>query len=194
MEWRLDFLAPDRFHVRQAAPAKVFGMPEDQPADQEMLFDEWVSIGTDHYQNMGLWVEVEDSDSIQGLCETNESLLATKPLDVLAKNDPLSAAAYSSGENHYLRLEYEPSALIGECNGSLDSQDAFSIWVDLDTDHLVKVEAATSHGRICQVFTGYEQALTVRPPKHLNAVWNADGQLTITDNRVEILPFFPEEY
>ena len=45
--WRLDFAEPDGWHITQQSIA----------VDGPDLWDEWISVRGDNFQNMGLWVQ-----------------------------------------------------------------------------------------------------------------------------------------
>ena len=96
--WQLDFNAPNRYHVTQAI------WEEGRSVD---LWDEWITIGSDHYEKIGFWVKLEDAPR-EGM---NWLLLADKHLRILRGGDAVSARVFRSSDSRYVVLTYQPATL-----------------------------------------------------------------------------------
>lgn len=197
IQWRVDFVQPARYHVTQSAWDDELGE----------LFDEWVSIGKEHYQNAGLWIQVDDEESMNQTNALNRSLSVETWLDILRYDDPVSSHVYRYRQSRYLLLEYKAPkssessrGYFEVCAWLLNSRCEMRIWVDLDKSLLAKGELVFEgqspegehvHGEVQQVFTSYNENVQVRPPSWLNAVRDAEGKLVIVETKVEILPHHP---
>ena len=104
IEWRLDFVKPDRFHVSQV-------MWDD---DLGELFDEWVVLGEEYYQNAGLWAKARDSRVAEGRLEKDLTLLADNCLTILRTEEFVSSESHQYQGNDYLLLKYENIDLSGD--------------------------------------------------------------------------------
>ena len=165
IKWEIDFARPDSYHVTQVA----------YPYGE---LDEWVSIGQEHYQGIGLWAELPEARND----ELNLFLLADKWLEILQVADPVSAHVYRYREEHYLLLEYtvrtvrELERFAGyfeETSSVLNSRGQIHVWVDLKTDRLTKGELVIQdqdsdsehiHYEFQQVFTNYNMDIRITAP------------------------------
>jgi tetratricopeptide (TPR) repeat protein len=156
IKWEIDFARPDSYHVTQVA----------YPWGE---LDEWVSIGQEHYQGIGLWAELPEARND----ELNLFLLADKWLEILQVADPVSTHMYRYREENYLLLEYTVRTVreldrfawyFEETSSVLNSRGQIHVWVDLKTDRLAKGELVIQdqdsngehiHYEIQQVFTNY---------------------------------------
>lgn len=197
IQLRIDFAKPDKYHVTQAAWDDELGE----------LFDEWVSIGKEHYQNAGLWIQVDDEESMNQTNALNRSLSVETLLDILRYDDPVSSHVYRYRQSRYLLLEYKAPksskssrGYFEACSSLLNSHCEMRIWLDLDRSLLAKGELVYEgqnsegehvHGRVQQVFTSYNENVQVRPPGWINAARNAEGKLVIVETTVEILSHHP---
>ncbi len=86
IHWRVDYSAPDKYHVLQSSG---------------QLFDEWITIGKENYRNAGLWLKMTNGEP-----ELNRFFAFEKFLHILATAKPTSAIEYSSQNARYLLLEY----------------------------------------------------------------------------------------
>jgi hypothetical protein len=192
-QWRLDFVRPDKYHITQAIWDVELGE----------LWDEWVAIGKENYQNSGLWIRTEDGRHD----ELNRLLLVENLLDFLRNEDPISSDLYGYLQKSYLLLEYKDPIssefglrLIEEYKDLQNRRFEVRVWIDLETGFLAKgeviVKGKTSegehvHGEVQQVFTSYNQDVKVNPPPWLNAVPNDRGELICTDDRVPTVRHHP---
>ena len=161
LAWRLDFAKPDRYHVNQ----KGWG-------GQDYEYDEWVTIGSEHYNNVGLWVKWVDS----GRIKLNSLLRVEKYLLLLRAQEPKSASVYHYRDRSYYVLEYESSDLGGFAAFSdlLIGPAHFRIWIDSETGLLAKGEfvARTKEPKgkevpfeLQQTFAGYGSEIHIEAPQ-----------------------------
>src|SRR5262249_15886124 len=54
LRWRIDFIKPDQYHVTQKAWS---GRPD-------YVYDEWVTLAAEHYDNVGVWVKSAEGSSL----------------------------------------------------------------------------------------------------------------------------------
>lgn len=197
IQLRVDFAKPDKYHVTQAAWDDELGE----------LFDEWVSIGKEHYKNTGMWVQVDDEESMNETNALNRSLSVENLLEILRADDPVTSHGYRYRQTPYLLLEYEvpkssksSRGFFEACSSLLNSHCEMRIWLDLDRSLLAKGELVFEgqnpegehvHGEVQQVFTSYNENVQVRPPGWINAARNAEGKLVIVETKVEILSHHP---
>ncbi len=193
IQWRMDFVRPDRYHVTQDMWDTERGEPRDQ----------WVSIGKENYQNAGVWYQTEDGRND----EHNHSLVVDDLLQLLINHDPITSEVYRYGESHYLLIEYRtpiPSKLfranMEEFASLLHSDCSVHLWIDLATGFLAKGEMMVKgqtkagegiHISIQQVFTNYNEFIKVNPPPWLNAVRTAEGNLQIVERKLPLVRHHP---
>ena len=171
--WQLNFNAPNRYHVTQAI------WDEDLSDD---LLDEWITVGSDHYQKIGFWIQVEEARQEN----LNRLLLAEKYLEVLRAGDSVSASVYRGPDSRYLLLTYQP-ATVGELLrwaglseeeslslGEWTGKPQLSIWIDLETCLLAKalcdLEGKEPDGKdvqiqVQQMFASFDEDLWVNSPE-----------------------------
>ncbi len=190
MKWRLDFVRPDRFHITQ----------ELWDCELGDLYDQWVTIGKDNYQNAGLWFHDEDGrhDGI------NQGLLVNKYLGVIRNQAPERYSAHRYLGERFLLLEYDPRAfpeqhaeIIDLCKEVQQGTCEFHIWINIDTGYFakaqVKIQGTSNDGdrvdaELHSVFTCYNEKITITPPPWLNAVSDSGGSNRIVNTEVPILP------
>ena len=133
IQWRLDFVRPDRYHVAQ-------DMWDTECGE---LYDQWISIGKENYQNAGVWYQTEDGRND----EHNHSLVVDDLLQLLINHDPIASEVYRYGESRYLLIEYGtpiPSkffhATIEDFGSLLHSDCQTHLWINLATGFLAKGE------------------------------------------------------
>jgi hypothetical protein len=91
-KWRLDFVNPDRYHISQ----------ELWDVELGDIYDEWVTIGRENYQNAGLWSRTEDGVND----EQNMTLRVDSMLDILRNEEPIVSEVYQYEGRRYLLLAY----------------------------------------------------------------------------------------
>ena len=183
---RLDFVRPDRWHVTQ-----------EMWEPEQTLADEWITIGSENYQNEGVWFRTEDGRN----AEPNQSLSVTNMLAILQHEKPKLRAVYEYLGQRYLLLQY-PRPTSPELNqgfldifGDVKGACQIHIWISLETGFLAKgailfkgtVDKELVHGEIHQAFASYNEDIRVDPPAWLNAVPSGDG-LRIVNRKVPIVP------
>lgn len=188
---RIDYAAPGRYHVTQQAWL-------DPPG--RYVYDEWISVGDENFQNMGLWFRSEDGlNAAQNQKFSLREL--TQRLARIGAADRIDSQTIGTGS--YWLLSYgdlqrrsqladlrlcDPLAL-GSCD--------LRLWIDAKSETIAKTQLTLRgtdkdgknlHIAINQVFGCHGEAITVTPPPRLNAVQAADGKLTITDSNVIAIP------
>ena len=161
--WRIDFIKPDQYHVTQKAWS---GRPD-------YVYDEWVTLGAEHHDNVGLWVKSPQGSS---RTELNPSFRADKYLSILRTEEPKSAGIYDHAGRRYYLLEYESSNLgdFTRFSRSLKGPAHIHIWIDLDTGLLAKGELAgwntepagkQTPFELDQAFAGYGLDIQIKVPQ-----------------------------
>jgi len=162
-QWRLDFVKPDRFHVKQA----LWG--------ETKVFDEWVTVGDQHYRNAGLWCQIDDRGLKERDSQLSQSFLVDDILTTLRTQEFVSSETYQHQNTEYLLLKYkniESDDFILKGGEDLE----MCIWIDLDTHLLAKGEnygkGQASEGdewdvEVQHVFTAYNEQIEVHQPSGL---------------------------
>ncbi len=163
IQWRVDFAAPDRYHVLQTAGP---------------LFDEWITIGWDNYRSMiTQWLKRS-----MGEAELNNNFRVDRFLDVMTANEPISATESASQEDKYTVLDYRvvPKAdfrsitkgMTGSMTKGMTGPAEVRIWIDKRTNLIARGEMTAmivAEGKKAkliwrQVFTGYGVPIRIDPP------------------------------
>ena len=161
IQWRVEFAAPDRFHVRQAAAGQ---------------YDEWITIGQDNYRSFGVgWMKRTSEEP--GL---NKFFAVDKFLHLLATAEPISANESVSTQGRSLMLDYrvalDPDFTL--LSKGATGPGAARIWIDEQTHQVVKGEVvveASADGKhfkvtLQQSFTGYGVPIQIDAPQTQPAV------------------------
>ncbi len=154
IQWRVDFVEPDRFHVRQAASGQ---------------YDEWITIGQDNYRSFGAgWTK--QSNEEPGF---NRLFRVDKFLTLLA-TEPISASESVTMQERNIILAYR-GALGAEFDplskGAMGPSEV-RIWIDERTHQIVKGEVVVSssaNGKNSQItlqqsFSSYGAPIRIDPP------------------------------
>jgi len=160
--WRIDFVKPDRYHVNQKGWS---GGPD-------YVYDEWVTLGSEHYDNAGLWMKSEGT----GRVNLNPFFKADKYLTILRTEEPKSAAVYHRLSRRYYLLEYESASLgdFATFSESLIGPAHFRLWIDSATGLLAKGELAARNKETAgketpfeleQAFAGYGLDIQIKAPQ-----------------------------
>ncbi len=191
MRHRLDFERPSSFFISQQAFDRKFGD----------LYDQWVSIEKQNYQNAGLWSRTEDERN-RGV---NLSLSVKNYVEILRSNIPDNYQVYTFNNKKYLLLEFKPPIsgklspllkdIIEYSSEPVQNDCLISIWIDIASELLTKTEVYVQdkiHGEVsfAQVFACYNEGIKVVPPPWLNTSRNPDGNLMITDQKLPMLSHF----
>jgi hypothetical protein len=155
IQWRVDFAAPDRFHVIQTAGP---------------MFDEWITIGGNNYRSIiTQWFQRN-----LGEVELNNNFRVANFLDVMSANEPISVRESISQQDKYTVLDYRVvrktdfSAVSKGMTGAADVR----VWIDQRTNLIARaemtltVEADGKKSKMTwrQVFTGYGVPIRIDPP------------------------------
>jgi hypothetical protein len=165
-DWQVSFARPDSYRVNQAAWDEGLGE----------VFDEWITIGTEHYQNVGFWLKASLKPDRR---ELNRFLEIQKYLALLRTEQPTAVAVYRLQNSSYHLLQYTPGALrgfeaFGDGNkGPFDVE----IWIDSTTGQLAKARVLISGHQsgkehtieLQQVFTSYGEDIKILPPREVAA-------------------------
>jgi hypothetical protein len=181
MQWRVDFVAPERWHVTQEAEDRELGT----------LMDEWVSIGDQNYQNAGMWFRTEGDLNRK----TTQCLSINGLMQIVCAADPVATAFFQHERSTYLVAQY-PRALAVSSDASLfaalaadEAATDLEIWIDVGSKHVIKGvmsrnNGADEIGRVSQVFACFNEAIRVEPPSWLNAVRDPSGGYTVVNVRL----------
>ena len=165
IRWRVDFAAPDRYHVLQTAGGDI---PES--FKNGGMFSEWITIGRDNYLSAGIqWL-----NRSMGEAGLNESFRVDKFLDVMTEAEPISVTESVSQEDKYTVLDYRlaPGFHFGFNTKGITEPTEVRIWIDKRTNLIVRgemtttvaVEGKKSKLTLQQVFTGYGVPIRIEPP------------------------------
>lgn len=158
IRYGLDFESPDKFHITQWANDAVLGE----------VFDEWITIGADHYQNAGLWGKVPDLRNEK----LNSALLSKHYLSFSRDPDSIPSGVYHTTDEKHVVLRYRDVSLDAAFfEGGRDIE--LDIWIDTETGFLAKAvvvqTVASDTGeagqvRCVHVFSCYNQEFGIKPP------------------------------
>jgi hypothetical protein len=165
IRWRVDFAAPDRYHVLQTAGGDI---PE--ALKNGGMFSEWITIGRDNYLSAGIqWLKRS-----MGEAGLNESFRVDKFLHIMTAAEPISAAESVSQEDKYTVLDYRLASgfHFGFNTKGITEPTEARIWIDTRTNliargeitAIVAVEGKKSKLTLQQVFTGYGVPIRIEPP------------------------------
>ncbi len=188
---RIDYTAPDRYHVTQQAWLDT---------GSKYVFDEWVSVGDDNFQNSGLWFRTRDG--VNGA--QNRKLSLRELVQKLARiGVPRGIGEVTVGTRNYLQYTFEALLRRGEegerlfC-GPLASGDCeLRLWIDAKSETLAKAHLSlrgrgkggkSVHVVVSQVFDCHGEAINITPPPRLNAVDAPDEKFMVTDANVAAMP------
>jgi len=175
LAWRLDFVRPDDFHVRQAY------LLDDL---SDVLLDEWITLGKEHYWFGPNWLRADDALNHR----PHHVLLAEKYLDLLKNEGPLSAQQFQYLDLPYLLLKYRVTELLQDFSGigfSAKGVVDVGIWIDSSTNLLAKaVIESEDQSEFEQVFAAYNEVVVVKQPHiGMQPTPGKPENYTVTDTR-----------
>jgi hypothetical protein len=191
-KWRLDFVNPDRYHISQ----------ELWDVELGDIYDEWVTIGKENYQNTGLWMRTDDGVND----EQNMALRVDSMLDILRNEEPIVSEVYQYEGRRYLILNYGTPVSGGVIRGfpllckDLKGTCEIQIWISLETGLFVKgkivYEGKTpdgefAQGEVHQMFICYDEDVNVSPPPWVNVAPDSEGNPRVVNQKVSILRHHP---
>jgi hypothetical protein len=132
VEWRFDFAAPGRFHVRQAIHEKA-------PLGE--MRDERITIEQEHYVHGGAWMRGA-KEMAGDYVELNRFLGPSKFADILRTGRPSGAGTATVGARRLAMIEYDNVKLEGYQILSVFEgvRGRARVWIDAETAQLVKGE------------------------------------------------------
>jgi len=162
IEYRGEFMAPDRYHVTRAV------VPEGD-------MDEWITIGEDVYISLGIgWVRLGSEPAHLQVSQSHraQSLLVRldRYIEVLESVEPISVAAYRYHGVAMIVLEYDTKSLRGieALSGFSNSPGRLEIWIDSGTAVLkkgaIRAEVDGRAVEMIHVFTNHNGAIRIVPP------------------------------
>lgn len=95
--WRFTYVTPDRFHVAQVIP----WFWQDSPEDGDV--DEWITLGTKHYQKVEGWYPISGSPQMK----LNSFLTVDKYLTLMRYAEPTVVGAIEDADSRALLFEFE---------------------------------------------------------------------------------------
>jgi hypothetical protein len=163
IQWRVDFAAPDRFHVIQTAGP---------------MFDEWITIGGNNYRSIiTQWFQRN-----LGEVELNNNFRVANFLDVMSANEPISVRESISQQDKYTVLDYRvvrktdfsavSKGMTGSLTKGMTGAADIRVWIDQRTNLIARaemtltIEADGKKSKMTwrQVFTGYGVPIRIDPP------------------------------
>ena len=165
VEWRLEAVRPDRLHVRQV-------IHEQAPLGE--LREERIAIGAEHFLGGASWSKA-DAQSAADYAELNRFLLLDKFAELLRVSKFILLGTVTSNGRRYALLETDHARITGYPMLSEFSEvkGRARVWIDEETGLPAKVELEFKgkdagdnpvHKGFAQVFTAYNQPLTIDPP------------------------------
>lgn len=187
---RMDFVAPDQFHVTQDA----------YDAELGMYVDEWVSIGNKNYQNTGLWMPTFDGYN----AETNEALKIDFYLEILRSNKPINQEIYLKDKGRYLIVEYQ-MPLHGKLSDNFtELPENFTpkiyLWIDLDSGFFIRGEMVIKEennivSKRIDVYACYNESIKIDTPVlNTTSEPNEKGEFTIINTEISAVPHHVGNY
>jgi len=187
-EWRFDYSAPNAIHVSQKFMDIELGW----------LYDEWITINEDHYQNAGIWMYKKRSDTHESYLDRNKILKIDNLLSILKDEKPIKVVECSYKGVPYMQLIYSLDTT-HPCVSTYGFDQDYKyitahLWINQKTSMLAKGSyifdgkvPGTFRGDFQQVYTNYDASFEVKPPPWLNVEPNEDGEDIIVNTNVPIV-------
>lgn len=159
-ELRTDAAPGGRFHVLQSSGNE---------------YDEWITVGKDHFRNAGMWFRPPPEFAEQD-AHFNRFSSADKFLRLMAGAEPAASGVFAPGTGRYGVLEYRAplgADFVPPLRLAADDPAQFRVWIDLQTGLLVKAEVMVQDSasgqlrRIEQSFAGQQVPVRIEPPTHV---------------------------
>ncbi len=164
MEWQAQFVKPDRFHVTQIA----------REPDGSEPYDEWITIGQEHYDYIGYWFRLEERSTRVGL---NHTMGPEQCLGILRSEQPCSALLHHYRDQRYTLLQYEirDEQHFPGLGDEVEFPIHVRFWIEANSELLAKVEMVIQPrddparkgvpGELVHTFAGYGLKLRIEPPE-----------------------------
>jgi len=186
---RMDFVAPDKFHVTQDA----------WDAELGEVGDTWISIGDENFQCTGLWMPTYDRYNAEG----NEALKIDKYLEILRHNKPINQEVHTKDEERYLILEYQiplhgkVDDTFPEFPENLASQ--IYLWINLDSGLFVRGELVIKEknnivGKYIDVYACHNENIKIETPVLNTTEADEKGEVTIINTDIVTVPHYLGKY
>lgn len=129
IEWDVEYVFPDRFLVTQSALEK-----------EGPVYDRWITIGKEHYFQIGGWFKEPDGPDAEWRNETNKLLMLDKWLYLMKNNTISSIKVCQSDERRFIALTYMPVKLNYFWAADFSKEMIYNaeIWVDSSRLFIVK--------------------------------------------------------
>jgi hypothetical protein len=157
LEWRIDAARGDRYHVLQSAGKE---------------YDEWVTVGKDHYRNAGLWFR-PPANLAAADANLNRFLSPDKFLRVMGSAEPAASGEVVFGTGQLRMLEYNIQLgpdFVPVLQRGLAEPAQVRLWIDVQTHLLVKGEVTVRDSvsgkqlRFEQTYAGQQIPVRIEPP------------------------------
>jgi len=186
-QWRIDFVRPDRWFVSQ-----------EVLEPHGTVYDQWISISSDTFHNVGFWTQAEELDR----SDFNKSTSIDAYLDILNQSEPASVKRCLSNSGEHIIIQYTSPLPNERKNPWIESfnqpaEEGFScflVWVNTSTWHLERVDCRANgllvegeDGIIVQAFTCFDENVVVDPPPWLNTKTDSEGNMVITGEDIAVV-------
>lgn len=161
---RCSFSSPNRYHVTQAGAGD---------------FDEWITIGKNHYMNIGFWAGPMRAETVQsgagGAIQQRDCLNSFLRLDkvcVILDGFPIAAASsveYQGMQFAVLTYKISPATRVPQIKAWLgdefDTRDLQAvIWINVASGFPVKATFRAVDLEWCQVFIRFNEHIEIDAP------------------------------
>ena len=163
MEWQAQFVKPDRFHVTQVT----------REPDGSEPYDEWITIGQEHYDYIGYWFRLKEKSTRVGL---NHTMGPEQCLGILRSEQPCSALLHHYRDQRYTLLQYEirDEQHFPGLGDEVEFPFHVRFWIEANSKLLAKVETVIQPrdparkgvpGELVHTFAAYGLKLHIEPPE-----------------------------
>lgn len=145
-----------------------------------------------------MWCEIEGLN----YDDWHQTVSVDNLLGILDSTEPASTEIFRNNDVVYLIFIFRPplpQQYIKRYMEIFDrNEDEFEvrIWIDTNTGYLVRGTISSLpelpvHQEISQAFTCFGEDVIVEPPPWLNLTPDEEGKLTLTNNKLPIVPHHP---
>lgn len=137
LHWAMDYVAESRHHVMQKGW---------DPQGRRYVYDEWIDLAADHFDNIGIWTRLPDSEATLRRTEVSKSLRIDDLVDLLVSESPATVSLHSfHGRDYYaFTFELDPVSRLlsspAHYSSLVDGPYAARIWVDASTGLIAKAD------------------------------------------------------
>lgn len=174
--WRLDYAAPDRYHVTQQA--------WDTPGDRYVV-DEWISIGEEKFENALVQWQPSPEPPRAQLTQSLSLRNAIMRVSRIANAQPDRVESQEHvGENYWVltfsqRASHGESANLDICGRLGEGSCSTTVWIDAKSNAIAGLRTAARgkdasqrplHLESMQVFGCHDDVVQVDPPTRQNVL------------------------